>query len=90
MPYETAEIHGAFIDLLNGFLNVHLDAGNDVGGANASRTAYVMTPMEQGVGDGLQVGGGGARAAVPRVEPFIGVYWGSLTFTRLGSTNSVC
>ena len=43
LPYETEEIHGAFIALLNGFVRVHQQgSGLD--------TAYIMTPMEDGVG----------------------------------------
>lgn len=52
MPYDTAEIHSSFIDLLNGFIDVHL---SDLSTADKGKTrsAYVMTPMEQGVGDTL-------------------------------------
>ena len=43
---EQEEIHGAFIALLNGFIRVHQQKG----GQQGLKTAYVMTPMEDGVG----------------------------------------
>ena len=42
---EQEEIHGAFIALLNGFVRIHQQQG----GQQGANTAYIMTPMEDGV-----------------------------------------
>ena len=46
-PYETEVIHGAFIALLNGFVSVHQARAD-------AKTAYIMTPMEDGVASAQQ------------------------------------